>query len=527
MMRACRVPWSVRAAAGVQMPAITCLMIAAVLLAPSTRAESRGIERTPVRSSPRSGPPRPVPPSRDVLYSQPADLNDGKITSEIISQYGLETEVADDFVLTRSAVVTNVVSWGGYYNWEPGDPPITGLNIRFFDSNGHVPGIVIDEYLGTPLDDEFVGYDGFGYPTYRYETAVAFPARAVVHYWLVVQACDHTFPPQWGRQLHGAHIHWDAGVFRSEFFSYPNWTGICSDLMYDCDSSFELQGVGGTGDACCFADATCILLDPDDCVRYGGYPQGEGVPCDPNPCSVTAAACCLVDGSCRFVPPDTCHDMGGLAQGAGSDCSPNPCPDQPQACCFDDGSCEVLQPDPCIEQGGSPGGPGEDCDPNHCDEAHACCFELGSCRMLVPDACLDAGGVSLGAGTRCTPNPCAPHSQERACCLDDNRCVIASVIDCVTQGGDPSIPGTTCDPDPCTPAAIPRACCFADGVCVILLADPCTEQGGVPQGACTVCDPNPCAGVSIERASWGRIKALFHPPEVGAAQRDEGRRAQP
>jgi hypothetical protein len=198
-------------------------------------------EASPVMRSPGSGGGRQIPASRDVCWSEPADLGDARISSEIIGQYGLESEVANDFVLEFDTTVTKAIGYGGYYNWTPGDPPVTSYNWLFYSDAGCVPNVLLETFVG--LDTEsFIGYDGFGYPTYRYEIEVTFAAAANTSYWFVLQAADHPFPPQWGRQGTGD---WNVtnctSTFRSEFFGYPEWEPIYLLGLFPWDAAQEFE----------------------------------------------------------------------------------------------------------------------------------------------------------------------------------------------------------------------------------------------------------------------------------------------
>jgi hypothetical protein len=199
---------------------------------------------SPTLFSPAQGNHNWVPASRDVCWSEPADLSDYKISSEIIAALGLESELANDFVVASNTTITKAIGYGGYYNWVQGDPPITSLNWKFYDDGGCVPNNLMNTYTGWD-SETFIGFDGFGYPTYRYEKATNIAVTANEIYWLGLQAADHPFPPQWGRQGTGFVVTNCDTVFKSAFFSYPNWTPA-GDLVggpYDAAQEFECDGV--------------------------------------------------------------------------------------------------------------------------------------------------------------------------------------------------------------------------------------------------------------------------------------------
>ena len=86
------------------------------------------------------GPANVVPSGRDVCWSEPADLNGLIASSEQILAFGLETEIANDFVPTGN--VSHVTFWGGYYNNStPCSSGITtpGFNLKFYTDGGCVP----------------------------------------------------------------------------------------------------------------------------------------------------------------------------------------------------------------------------------------------------------------------------------------------------------------------------------------------------------------------------------------------------
>lgn len=196
----------------------------------------------PVPYSPSVAGHNYVPGGRDVLWSEPADLNAAKISSEIIAAFGLESELANDFVLGAAATITKVIGYGGYYNWVQGDPAITSLNWKFYTDGGGVPDALINTFTGFS-GETFIGYDGFGYPTYKYELSISQSVNDNEIYWLGIQAADHPFPPQWGRQGAGAVTNFDT-VFKSAFFGYPNWTPAGDLVGAPYDAAQELEGGG-------------------------------------------------------------------------------------------------------------------------------------------------------------------------------------------------------------------------------------------------------------------------------------------
>jgi hypothetical protein len=82
-------------------------------------------------------------------------------------------------------------------------------------------------------------------------------------------------------------------------------------------------GTPPTG-ACC-RGATCTMETEAGCVSTGGTFMGLTVSCTPNPC---AGACCFADASCLLVTDAAaCTSAGGIYfSGLGTSCEPNLCP---------------------------------------------------------------------------------------------------------------------------------------------------------------------------------------------------------
>jgi len=195
----------------------------------------------PVAFSPAGSGHNYVPGTREVCWSNPADLNDAKISSEIIGAFGLETELVNDFMLAADATVTGTIGYGGYYNWIQGDPDITAINWKFYDDGGCVPINLLDTFVGLGTRT-YIGMDIYGWPTYKYDNTggVSFAAQANNLYWLGVQAADHAFPPQWGGQGTGGIVTNCDTLFKSVYFGYPNWTPAGDLVGAPFDLAFEL-----------------------------------------------------------------------------------------------------------------------------------------------------------------------------------------------------------------------------------------------------------------------------------------------
>jgi len=193
----------------------------------------------PTLFSPANGNSNVVPGGRDICWSEPADLAAAKISSEIIAMFGLESELANDFVIAADNTISKAIGYGGYYNWIQGDPPITSLNWKFYSDGGCYPDVLMDTFVGLGTQT-FIGYDGFGYPTYKHELDLSFDVLGNNIYWLGLQAADHPFPPQWGRQGASVVTNCDT-LFKSAYFGYPDWV-TAGDLVgapYDAAQEFE------------------------------------------------------------------------------------------------------------------------------------------------------------------------------------------------------------------------------------------------------------------------------------------------
>lgn len=119
--------------------------------------------------------------------------------------------------------------------------------------------------------------------------------------------------------------------------------------------------------ACCYNDGTCDELTEFECRTSGGYFQGPGTTCDPNPC---VGACCE-PGCVEGETPDSCAGSGGTFQGFGTTCDPNPCPSNTGACCnLDTFECtDGVTHDDCVASGGIYLGDGSACSETTCE----CC----------------------------------------------------------------------------------------------------------------------------------------------------------
>jgi hypothetical protein len=180
---------------------------------------------------------------RTVLWLDNPDFLANTGSSEIMGEFGLESEVANDFILEFGAIIQKVTWWGSYWNYSyVEDIPVAGgYNIKFYMDAGCLPEMVpFLEYL-LPGDNCCEDYapGGDGIAQFMYEYCVDVPLDAGL-YWCGIQHGDHPFLGQWGR-LGADMTQICDSAFRSEYFSYPEWTPAPDvfGALYDASQMFE------------------------------------------------------------------------------------------------------------------------------------------------------------------------------------------------------------------------------------------------------------------------------------------------
>ncbi|MBD3161692.1 MAG: hypothetical protein GF346_05495 [Candidatus Eisenbacteria bacterium] len=369
-------------------------LLVVVLAGPAVGSE-------PVQMHPGpGGDPLEVPSQEGEIWLQVPDLAGNLASSEIIEEYDLDTEIANDFVVEESVELTTVVWWGGYWNGYT-EPAVTEFMLRIYEEGDEcVPGSMIAEYSFPHNCEETVVQE----PLFRYQAEIPpLLLRPGTRYWISMIG-THGFPPQWGLLATEGWVECES-VFRSEYFSYPDW--IPAGGWFVFDSAFALYGEGVATEACCLPDGTCILVLVGTCDAHGGEGQGEGTLCDPNPCHDAAGACCFADGHCEILDRIACASYDGDWVAEDSVCDSNPCPQPRQACCFADGSCTDVPVDACEDAGGTPQGAGTNCNQAACKapDVGACCRSDGSCAVSDQAEC-EANQGTYYAGVPCAPNPC-------------------------------------------------------------------------------------------------------------------------
>jgi hypothetical protein len=256
--------------------------LALCILAPSLAVAS-----DPVLFHLGSGAPHLLLPSGRAMWSDPPDLNGNMASSEIISTFDLEIEMANDFIPTEPWII-HVTWWGGYFSntdpCEPGIPP-SSFNLRFYEASNCLPGTSIAEFLNIDGSEEFLLCQPGGYPIYQYEAQVLVQVPPGNRCWFSAQMCDHDYPPQWGRLFSPGIVECES-AFRSAYWGFPDWVpGCAGDIFWPYDLSQEFEG--SHSEACCFADGRCEYILTSICASQGGTLQGPDTACEPNPCAST------------------------------------------------------------------------------------------------------------------------------------------------------------------------------------------------------------------------------------------------
>jgi hypothetical protein len=209
------------------------------------------------------GAPNVLPHGRDVCWSEPADLEGMIASSEVIGVYALETEIVNDFWFSWDQYITTARWWGGYWNnYGCGDIGYaTNWNLRFYNSARRgihgggsgaalselgsqcLPWGIVAEYPAAYAQETFVYCQAGVYPVFRYQVGVSVYVSALGRYWFGAQAADHTFPPQVGRIASAAVVGCDS-MFKSVYFSYPDWTPAIDvfGIAFEASQEFECGG---------------------------------------------------------------------------------------------------------------------------------------------------------------------------------------------------------------------------------------------------------------------------------------------
>jgi hypothetical protein len=185
----------------------------------------------------------PLDYDRTIIWEDTPNL-DGLIgSSEQILEFGLESELANDFLVETDVTICKWTWWGGYYNYLPGDPLGTFSNIRIYDDGGCVPFSILAELLAVDHNETFI-YDQAGFPVYEYYHCECVPFAPNL-YWFGAQMGDHAFPPQWGR-LAADFVQLCDTVFKSAYFAFPDWLPAIDVFGVPYDASQRMEDDCGT-----------------------------------------------------------------------------------------------------------------------------------------------------------------------------------------------------------------------------------------------------------------------------------------
>ena len=132
--------------------------------------------------------------SRETVCIQPGMLDAVKIPADT-------TEVANDCEVPDARRVIQAIWWGGYTEWEQGDPDITSFDVRFYSNIACTPDMLLAEYLSATPDTTQLGDCMDSLPCFRYELDVDVDVPAGSFWFSVMVAADDRgrYPPKWGR----------------------------------------------------------------------------------------------------------------------------------------------------------------------------------------------------------------------------------------------------------------------------------------------------------------------------------------
>jgi hypothetical protein len=176
-------------------------------------------------------------------WSEPPDLNGMVGSSEQIQTYGLQSEIANDFVAPSSLITKAAWGWAWYDMVTcDGHPPEPGFNLRFYQSAAEIPGSIIADLSITTYAEQFLDCrtEHGVHAMYQAAAEVAVDVVAGQTYWFGMQVKDHEFPPQAGR-LGAGSVTGSESVFLSAFFGYPEWTPTSAVWGVAWDASQELE----------------------------------------------------------------------------------------------------------------------------------------------------------------------------------------------------------------------------------------------------------------------------------------------
>ena len=184
----------------------------------------------------------PADIEREVLWLDNPDFAGDAGSSEVIGAYDLWTEIAGNLLLEVDATIRKVTWWGIYWNGFE-EPTGAGFNLRFYmmDTDCYPEDTPFLEHLlpGNDCCEALAdGGDQFSQFVYEYCFDLPLPAGS---YWFSAQMADHEFPPQWGRQCAEWNHESCESMFRSPYFSYPDW--VLADVFWPWFASQMFEDV--------------------------------------------------------------------------------------------------------------------------------------------------------------------------------------------------------------------------------------------------------------------------------------------
>ncbi len=191
----------------------------------------------------------PLPPNRDVCWSEPPDLDGYLVASDYVPGWGLEVEVANDFAFEADRTIGRVRWWGGYYQTPvPCEAGLvaTGFNLRFYDSANCLPD---PPYYGYPIAEFIIvgnaGETSVGcqqglYPLFRYEADVNLSVVGGEVYWFGAQLAANEGPSLWGR-LAASTVTGCESAFGVNQLQYWDWMHLSDVLGFALDVSQEFE----------------------------------------------------------------------------------------------------------------------------------------------------------------------------------------------------------------------------------------------------------------------------------------------
>lgn len=195
----------------------------------------------------------PLPPNPDMCWSEPPDLQGYLVSSEVIGEFGLETETANDFVLDGDGTITVVRWWGGYWTCADScDPGMSapGFYLRFYEDDDCLPtvyGAYAEFFVEGSAGETYIGCQEGLRPLYRYEAEVNVPIIGGVRCWLSAQMASHGYPPQWGRlaagEVTGCESAFRGGLLVPWWYPISDVFGVALDLSqeFECETPVAVE----------------------------------------------------------------------------------------------------------------------------------------------------------------------------------------------------------------------------------------------------------------------------------------------